>query len=247
MPSTSSQRRIAPIPPENSHLVDLAHTLKNETVNGTLKTTKAVHSVFHDFKIFLNRGNVIDLATGIVMGTAFTAIVQSLVNDIFLPVVSLASPTSQLSSQYTLLRCPRDPRGPTKPCNKTMYITPAAARTAGAITWNWGQFVQEVVNFIIISFIVSTSSSKTDEDALLMSYLAVYTRAFRRNEPAGPVDKKDCPLCTKAIPIKAIRCPECCADLPNEPEKNEKPMTEDDDSGNQDVEVLEMTDTGPKR
>ncbi|KAI8921392.1 large-conductance mechanosensitive channel [Powellomyces hirtus] len=234
MPSTSSQRRIAPIPPENSHLVDLAHTLKNETVNGTLKTTKAVHSVFHDFKIFLNRGNVIDLATGIVMGTAFTAIVQSLVNDIFLPVVSLSSPTSQLSSQYILLRCPRDPRGPTKPCNKTMYITPAAARTAGAITWNWGQFVQEVVNFIIISFIV-------------FFIIKMYTRAFRRNEPAGPVDKKDCPLCTKAIPIKAIRCPECCADLPNEPEKNEKPMTEDDDSGNQDVEVLEMTDTGPKR
>ncbi|KAJ3177879.1 hypothetical protein HDU87_004161 [Geranomyces variabilis] len=123
MPLESSSRRIVPLPTD-AHLVDIASTLKDETQ----KTTRAVHSVFHDFRIFLNRGNVIDLATGIVMGTAFTAIVQSLVNDIFLPLISLASPTTELSSQYVLLRCPQDPPGSAKPCNKTMYLTPAAGQ-----------------------------------------------------------------------------------------------------------------------
>ncbi|KAJ3155842.1 hypothetical protein HDU89_005400 [Geranomyces variabilis] len=131
MPPESSSRRIVPLPTD-ARLVDIASTLKDETQ----KTTRAVHSVFHDFRIFLNRGNVIDLATGIVMGTAFTAIVQSLVNDIFLPFISLASPTTELSSQYVLLRCPQDPPGVAKPCNKTMYLTPAAGQDENAAPYS---------------------------------------------------------------------------------------------------------------
>ncbi|KAJ3162105.1 hypothetical protein HDU86_005803 [Geranomyces michiganensis] len=90
-----------------------------------------------------------------------------------------------------------------------MYLTPAAAKSAGAITWNWGSFLQQILNFIIISLAV-------------FFIVKMYTRAFRRNEPARPPETKECPRCTKQIPIRALRCPECCMDLPKEENKEKE-------------------------
>ncbi|KND05018.1 large conductance mechanosensitive channel protein [Spizellomyces punctatus DAOM BR117] len=206
----NQQQKSNQITPEPAHatsgdqsiLKDLAQELKNETNKGT----KAAKGVWTNFKKFLNRGNVVDMAVGIVMGTAFTSVVNSLVNDIFLPFISLGTPT-QLSNQFVLLRCPRH-NGVTLPCNKTMYITPTDAKNAGAVTWNWGNFIQVIINFLIIAvavfFIVKT-----------------YARAFRRADPPKPPSTKPCPLCTKDIPLKAKRCPECCGDIPEPPKEEE--------------------------
>ncbi|KAI8826800.1 large-conductance mechanosensitive channel [Fimicolochytrium jonesii] len=199
-PMPIGSRRVAPSPPDSNgslteHLVNVSHVLKEET----LKSGHAVHSVYLDFHKFLNRGNVVDMAVGIVMGTAFTAIVTSLVNDIFLPIVSLASPSSQLSNLYILVRCPQK-NGVTTPCNRSTYNTPADAKAAGAITWNWGSFIQNIVNFLLISLIV-------------FFIVKAYAKAFRSDEPVKAPSTKPCAMCTKDIPLKAKRCPECTADV----------------------------------
>ncbi|KAI8892426.1 large-conductance mechanosensitive channel [Globomyces pollinis-pini] len=188
------------------------HTEKEESSNGlnqagkslgkgVKKSVAVVGSVLDDFKEFLNRGNVVDLAVGVVMGAAFTTVVNSMVADLFTPVIGLAVDSS-LQNAFLLLACPRNPttgkRGiPGTDCRLRDWSTVAQATAAGAVTWNWGAFVQSVINFIIISVIV-------------FFIVKVYAAAFRRK----PKPKtKDCEFCLNAIPIKAVRCPNCTTHL----------------------------------
>ncbi|KAI9103254.1 large-conductance mechanosensitive channel [Phlyctochytrium arcticum] len=198
-----ASRRVEPSPPHSGIPVDSSSSegalfSLEKLIKETKKGTEAAHGVWAGFKRFLNRGNVVDMAVGIVMGTAFTSVVNSLVNDMFLPFISLATPT-QLSDQFILLRCPRGREGPV-PCNRTSYTTIQEAKSAGAVTWNWGNFIQIIINFIIVSLAV-------------FFIVKLYAHAFRKPKPAPPVTK-ECPLCTKDVPIRAKRCPECCADMP---------------------------------
>ncbi|KAJ3037662.1 hypothetical protein HK097_003440, partial [Rhizophlyctis rosea] len=94
-----------------------------EMENVSKKGFKKGYSVAQDFRSFLNRGNVVDLAVGVVMGSAFTGIVNSLVNDIFSPSVSTAT-YSGLQYAFRILRCPQAPNGTVTPCNRTTYTTP---------------------------------------------------------------------------------------------------------------------------
>ncbi|KAE8999703.1 hypothetical protein PF010_g15078 [Phytophthora fragariae] len=97
-----------------------------------------------DFKGFIQRGNIVDLAIGMIMGTSFTAILQSLVVDILSPILSLVS-TRSLANYYAVARCPND----RKDCSSDTWETPQMARDHGAITVNYGLFIENVVRFFI--------------------------------------------------------------------------------------------------
>jgi large conductance mechanosensitive channel len=140
-----------------------------------------------DFKAFITRGSVIDLAIGIVIGAAFGAIVNSLVKDIIMPPIGLALSGIDFASLMAVIK-QGVPPGP--------YTDPAAATAAGAVTINYGVFILTIIAFLII--------------AAVIFFLVV--RPMVRLVKAVPVTK-DCPYCFTSIPIKASRCPNCTSEL----------------------------------
>jgi large conductance mechanosensitive channel len=147
--------------------------------------------MFKEFKAFALRGNVLDLAVGIIIGGAFGTIVKSLVDDVLMPPVGLALGDVDFSNLFWLLQ--PGPKGPPP------YATVAEASAAGAVTINYGQFINNVIAFIIIAFAV---------------FLIV--RAANRLQPqeaAAAPATKDCPHCRMAIPASATRCPHCTSEL----------------------------------
>ncbi|KAG0047501.1 hypothetical protein BGZ83_007450 [Gryganskiella cystojenkinii] len=141
---------------------------------------------FADYRKFMDRGNVIDLAVAVVVGAAFTAIVTSLVTDIITPVIALAS-GKNLDENFYILR-----HNASEPAGKT-YATRLIAKDAGNLTWNWGNFVQTVINFFIVSGCV---------------FLIVKVYQMGRNTKTEVTEKK-CDYCLKSVPINAVRCPMC--------------------------------------
>ncbi|KAI9206613.1 large-conductance mechanosensitive channel [Polychytrium aggregatum] len=174
--------------------MDKAKQAAQATKAGAVKGVQAVNSVWKDFHAFISRGNVIDLAVGIIIGGAFTAIVTSFVTDIISPVIALAT-QSQLDQSFIIFRCPPATPGCRDLPISLRYNTTTQAHSAGAVTWNWGNFLMTIINFILTAII-------------LFFLLKVYTAAFIRKKVEDP-KTKECPYCTKDIPIKATRCPEC--------------------------------------
>jgi large conductance mechanosensitive channel len=175
-----------------------------ETVNvvENIKGVKQIGSVWDDFKKFIDKGNVIDLAVAIIMGASLTSIVQSIVNDILAPVIGLAV-GDNLANSFYVLACPKDSNGiRLNACPKSTaafnYNTVKDAQTAGAVTWNYGAFIQAVINFFIVSLIV-------------YFIVKMYTAVFRRKKAVKT--KKDCGYCCNEIPIKARICGFCCSQL----------------------------------
>lgn len=145
--------------------------------------------MFKEFKAFLMRGNVLDLAIGIIIGGAFGTIVKSLVDDVLMPPIGLALGNVDFANLFLLLQ-PGTKAAPP-------YTTLAEANAAGAVTINYGQFINNVVAFIIIAFAV---------------FLIV--RAANRLKPQeAAATTKDCPYCRMAIPTEATRCPHCTTEL----------------------------------
>jgi large conductance mechanosensitive channel len=142
-----------------------------------------------EFKEFAIKGNAVDMAVGIIIGAAFGSIITSLVKDIVMPPISLMTGGLDWSNKFIVLR--DAPEG-------AFYKTAADAAKAGAITWNYGNFVTLVVNFLIVAFCIF----------LLVRAI----NNLRRPNTAAPVSK-ECPFCTMTIPIKATRCPHCTAEL----------------------------------
>ncbi|KAF9179418.1 hypothetical protein BGZ49_005153 [Haplosporangium sp. Z 27] len=142
-------------------------------------------SFFSDYRKFMDRGNVIDLAVAVVIGAAFTSIVTSLVTDIITPILALAS-GKNLEENFLILR-----RNET--AGYVKYPTRAAAQAEGNITWNWGNFLQTVINFFIVSGCV---------------FLIVKVYQIGRNTKTE-VTEKSCDYCGKKVPIKSVRCPMC--------------------------------------
>jgi large conductance mechanosensitive channel len=138
-----------------------------------------------DFRAFLVRGNVVDLAVAVVIGVAFGVVVKSFVDDLLMPPIGLALGRADFSNLFVAL----DGRA---------YPTLAAARAAGAPTLNLGLFVTAVINFVVVAFAVF----------LLVRQIGRVTAP----PPAAPTTK-DCPLCATAIPIRATRCPHCTSEL----------------------------------
>lgn len=144
-----------------------------------------------DFKAFVMRGNVLDLAVGFIMGAAFGTIVTSLVNDVIMPPIGLALGKVDFSNLYVLLA----PGGKAAP----PYGSLADAKAAGAVTLNYGLFVNSMVSFVIVAFVVF----------LLVRAVA----KLQKPDPAAPPTTKTCPACAMAIPIQATRCPHCTSGL----------------------------------
>ena len=147
--------------------------------------------MFKEFKAFALRGNVLDLAIGIIIGGAFGTIVKSLVDDIIMPPIGLVLGNVDFSSLFVLLKA-----GPKAP---PPYASLADAKAAGAVTLNYGQFVNNVVTFLIIAFAV-----------FLVVRMA--NRLSPKDASAAPATK-DCPYCRMAIPVGATRCPHCTTEL----------------------------------
>jgi large conductance mechanosensitive channel len=146
--------------------------------------------MFKEFKEFAMRGNVIDMAVGIIIGAAFGAIVQSLVKDVIMPPIGLLLGNVDFSNLFLILKQGTTP-GP--------YESVAQAQAAGAVSINYGTFLNTIISFIIIAFAVF----------LLIRSI---NRLKRKEEAPAPMTK-ECPYCFSAIPIKAIRCPDCTSDL----------------------------------
>jgi large conductance mechanosensitive channel len=145
-----------------------------------------------EFRDFIQRGNMIDLAVGIVIGAAFTAIVNSLVNDIIMPPIGLLLGGVDFSNLFVLIK-PGDPAGP--------YATLAAAQATGAVTLNIGLFINAVISFLIVALAV-----------FLLVKAINKLRGRQEEQPAEPATK-ECPLCFTEIPAKATRCPHCTSHL----------------------------------
>jgi large conductance mechanosensitive channel len=144
-----------------------------------------------EFKAFALRGNVLDLAVGIIIGGAFGTIVKSLVDDVIMPPIGLALGNVDFANLFLLLQA-----GPKAP---QPYASLAEAQAAGAVTINYGNFINNVVAFIIIAFAV-----------FLVARAA--NRLYPPEAAAAP-NTKDCPYCRMAIPAAASRCPQCTSEL----------------------------------
>ena len=146
-----------------------------------------------EFKEFTLRGNVIDMAVGIIIGAAFGTIVKSLVNDIIMPPIGLLLGDVDFASLFILLKS-GSPAAP--------YVSLADAQAAGAVTINYGLFVNAVVSFLIVAFV--------------MFLLIRGMNRMKREEEAPPAEPttKECPYCLSTIPIKASRCAHCTSQLP---------------------------------
>jgi large conductance mechanosensitive channel len=143
-----------------------------------------------EFKEFVMRGNVLDLAVGIVIGAAFGAIVKSLVDDVIMPPIGLALGNVDFSNLFVVLKEGTKAAAP--------YATLAEAKAAGAVTLNYGLFLNSIVAFLIVAFAI---------------FLVVRVANRLQPKPAAPVTTKDCPYCTMPIPLGATRCPQCTSDL----------------------------------
>ncbi len=143
-----------------------------------------------EFREFAMRGNVVDMAVGIIIGAAFGAIVKSLVDDVIMPPIGLLLGNVDFSNLYVVLKEGAAAAAP--------YASLAEAKKAGAVTLNYGVFINAVVSFTIVAFAV---------------FMLVRTmNRLKAETPAAPASK-DCPRCYSAIPIKATRCPHCTSEL----------------------------------
>jgi large conductance mechanosensitive channel len=144
-----------------------------------------------EFKAFIMRGNVLDLAVGIIIGAAFGTIVKSLVDDVIMPPIGLALGNVDFANLFLLLKDGAKAAPP--------YASLADAKAAGAVTINYGVFINNLVTFIIVAFAV---------------FLVVRTaNRLRPPEAAAAPNNKDCPYCRMPIPAGAVRCPHCTSEF----------------------------------
>jgi large conductance mechanosensitive channel len=143
-----------------------------------------------EFKEFAVKGNAVDLAVGVIIGAAFGGIVNSLVKDILMPPVGLLTGGLDFSNKFLILKAA--PSGGS-------FNTPVDAVKVGAVTWNYGNFITLVINFIIVAFCI---------------FLVVKAmNRLKRPSPDGAPVSTECPACAMTIPIKATRCPHCTSEL----------------------------------
>jgi large conductance mechanosensitive channel len=155
--------------------------------------------MWKEFKEFISRGNVLDLAVGVIIGAAFGAIVKSFVNDILMPPIGLLLGGVDFTNIFVTLK-QGSPAGTLAGLRK--YATLAVAQEGGAVTMNFGLLVNTIVSFLITAFAI---------------FLVVKgANALKKKEEAAPPPApttKTCPFCATAIPIPATRCPHCTSEL----------------------------------
>ena len=146
--------------------------------------------IVKEFRDFIARGNVIDLAVGIVIGAAFTKIVTSLVEGILMPVVGLFTGRVDFASHFYVLDK-----------SKGIPVSLAEAKAAGVPVIAYGQFINDIISFLIVAFVIFLIVKRVNR--------------LWSGEPAEKEEPttKNCPFCVSAIPIKATRCPQCTSEL----------------------------------
>jgi large conductance mechanosensitive channel len=142
--------------------------------------------MFKEFKAFAMRGNVLDMAVGIIIGAAFGRIITSFVSDIIMPPLGLVIGKVDFSSLFLNI-------------SGTSYATLAQAKAAGAATINYGVFLNTVLDFLIV--------------ALVIFLLIRQVNRWSKPAPAAAPTTKECPYCVSAIPLKATRCPACTSEV----------------------------------
>jgi large conductance mechanosensitive channel len=142
--------------------------------------------MFKEFKAFAMRGNVLDMAVGIIIGAAFGRIISSFVADIIMPPIGLLIGKVDFSGLFLNI-------------SGTSYPTLAAAKAAGAATINYGVFLNTILDFLIV--------------ALVIFMLVRQVNRWNKPAPAAAPTTKECPYCVSTIPLKATRCPNCTSEL----------------------------------
>ena len=142
-----------------------------------------------EFKEFIMRGSVIDMAVGIIIGAAFGTIIKSLVDDVIMPPIGLLLGNIDFSNLFAVLKVGKV-AGP--------YETLALAKAAGAVTINYGFFINTIITFLIVAFCV---------------FMLIKNINKMKKEAPADATTKECPYCISTIPIKAQRCPHCTSDL----------------------------------
>lgn len=152
--------------------------------------------MFKEFKEFIARGNVVELAVAVVVGGAFGTIVKSLVADLIMPPIGLFLGNVDFGNLFVVLKQGIETAGP--------YATLADAEAAGAVTLNYGAFIMTIVNFLIIALAIF---------GMVKSINRLKREKKTEEEPAPEPTTKECPYCFTEIPIKATRCPNCTTEL----------------------------------
>jgi len=147
--------------------------------------------MFKEFKEFAVKGNVVDMAVGIIIGAAFGTIITSLVADIIMPPIGLLLGDVDFSSLFVVLK-----EGKVA----APYATLADAKAAGAVTLNYGVFINTIVSFIIVAFAVFIVIKNVN-------------RLKRQEPPPAELSTKECPFCLSVIPLKAVKCGHCTSEL----------------------------------
>lgn len=142
--------------------------------------------MWKEFRDFAMRGNVVDLAIGIIIGAAFGRIVSSLVNDILMPPIGVVLGSVDFSNLFITL-------------SGQHYASLAEAKAAGAATLNYGVFINNVIDFLIVAFAVFLVMRQVNR--------------FTKKTEAVATTTKDCPYCLSKIPLQAVRCPQCTSDV----------------------------------
>lgn len=146
--------------------------------------------MFKEFKKFVIRGNMIDLAVGMIIGTAFTALVKSLVDDIFMPVLSLVTGKVDFTNLFVAL-------------DGQEYATLEQAKEAGVACIAYGNFISGIINFLLMAFVVFLFVRLVNK---------IKDSGKKEEAPAAPTTKV-CPYCKSTIAIDATRCPSCTSEL----------------------------------
>ena len=161
---------------------------------GTVGKVRDVKTI-QEFKAFIMKGNVIDLAVGIIIGVAFGTVINSMVNDVIMPPIGLAVGGVDFKETYVVLKAGKS--------GNTSYPSLDTAVKDGAVTWRFGLFVNSIINFLIVAFAVFM---------LVRSVGKMRAREEAKKEAAPPTEK-ECPECLMKVPIQARKCGHCTSEI----------------------------------
>lgn len=153
-----------------------------------------------EFKEFIMRGNVMDMAVGVIIGGAFGAIVTALIDNLIMPFIGLITGGLDFTQQFLILKAPEG-------VDVSTLTTMEKATEAGATVWGYGAFITAVINFLIMALIVF----------LMVKLVNKLMSIGKKKEEEPEPTTKICPCCFTEIDIRAIKCPNCTADIPETP------------------------------
>ncbi len=169
--------------------------------NGTGKKEK-INGLWKDFKAFALKGNVIDLAVGVIIGAAFGKIVTSLVNDVVMPLIGLVTGGANFQNMFVLLK--KAPEG-------QVITTLEDAKALNIPTLNYGAFLSQVLDFLIIALVIFLIIRMVTKLTSATGKRLKQIKGVKEETPAPTT--KECPFCKTTIPIGAVRCPNCTSEL----------------------------------